>query len=189
MNPYKSLLSLITVLAITGSVIASSTLDDFSDSKNNSHGIERVFADDSSVGGATQTSYSVSNGSLHAQGDITPPRGQPGWASIIFLLQKEGQPQDLSQYEGIRLKIRVNKGNLSVSANSTEITNFDYHASMIGHQRDGEFHEVKVPFSSMKRAWSAQTTLNTETINSISIAAFEMQKGAFDYELDEVGFY
>ena len=122
-------------------------------------------------------------------GDLTPPRGQPAWASSVLPLNLEGQSKDASKFEGIRLRVKVNEGQLSISANSTEITNFDYHAAPIAITADGKFHEVKIPFTSMKRAWSEQTSLNTETITSLSIVAFSPQKASFEYEIDEVIFY
>ena len=77
------------------------------------------------------TQHSVEAGVLSARGQISPPRGQPGWASTVLLLDPQGLPRDASAYEGIRLLIRVNKGNLSVSANSSEITNYDFHAAVV----------------------------------------------------------
>jgi hypothetical protein len=41
----------------------------------------------------------------------------------------------------------------------------------------------------MKRAWSAQTPLNPKTLISLSLVAFDVQNGAFDFEIDEVRFY
>ena len=77
----------------------------------------------------------------------------------------------------------------SITANSTEVTNFDYHGALVTHRRGEDFQEVRIPFSSMKRTWSEQTPLNPATLASISIVAFDMQPGAFNYEIDEVGFY
>ncbi|MEX0320917.1 MAG: CIA30 family protein [Puniceicoccaceae bacterium] len=165
------------------------TVDDFSDPVKNSLGIDRQFLDDTTAGGQTKVQHSVKDGVLAAKGDITPPRGQPGWASTILLLDPMGLPQDASEYEGIRLLIRINKGNLAVSANSSEITNYDYHAAPLVRQADGEFHEVKIPFKSMKRAWSEQVPLNTKTLSSISLVAVDLQKGSFDFEVAEVSFY
>ncbi len=165
------------------------TVDDFSDTKKNSFGVERQFIDDTSAGGATTTSQQISNGILTASGEITPPRGQPGWASVVLILDPNGQPKDMSASEGIRLLVRVNQGNLSVSANSSEITNFDYHAATVTPPNDGAFHEVKIPFTDMKRTWSAQTALDPKTLVSISLVAFDMQAGAFDFDFDEVSFY
>ncbi|MFC1777676.1 CIA30 family protein [Pseudomonadota bacterium] len=165
------------------------TIDDFSDPKNNSLGFERQFVDDTVAGGQTRMEHGFEKGVFSAKGEISPPRGQPGWASTVLLLETQGLPQDASVYEGIRLLVRVNKGKLSISANSSEITNFDYHAAQVTRQSDGEFHEVMIPFTDMKRAWSEQTKLNTKTLTSLSIVAFDIQQGSFDFEIDEVSFY
>lgn len=167
----------------------SPLVDDFSDTQNNSLGIPRQFVNDTVSGGSTSTMQSVSEGVLSVTGEIVPPRGQPGWASSVLQLDPQGLPRDASTFEGIRLLVRVNKGTISISANSTDVTNFDYHAAAIVAESDGEFHEVRIPFTSMKRAWSEQTPLNTTTLSSLSIVAFGVQKGAYDFDVDEVAFY
>lgn len=164
-------------------------VDDFSNSLNNSLGLPRQIMDDKMVGGKTTAAAQVNNGVMHLKGTIEPPRGQIGWASAILLLDPEGKAVDTSAYKGIRLLIKVNHGQLSVSANSTEITNFDYHSAVIATPTDGKFHEVKIPFDSMKRTWSEQITLNKQSINSISLVAFSLQKAPFSYEIDELSFY
>jgi len=167
---------------------APALLDDFSDTTRSSIGIDRVVVTDSSTGGTSKLRQTFANGVLTAEGEIVPGRGQPGWVSLVLLLSSGGSPVDLSRYEGIRLRVRVRKGMLSLTANSTEIKNFDFHASLIPRKGD-EFHEVRVPFGDMKRAWSEQTPLNPATIASISLVAVDLQKGAFAYDIDEIGFY
>lgn len=108
---------------------------------------------------------------------------------MVLPLDSQSLPKDASAFEGVRLLIKINSGSMSISANSTEITNFDYHAAPIAVAADDKFHEVKIPFAAMKRAWSEQTPLNTKTINSLSIVAFGLQKSAFDFAVDEVSFY
>ena len=199
MNPIKSLVlitgkTIVAAICLTGlnSAIAGAlepSIDDFSDPNINSLGIARLFVDDTSAGGQTSTQYSVDKGVLSAKGEILPPRGQPGWASAVLLLDPQGLAQDASAYEGIRMLVRVNKGKLSVSANSSEITNFDFHAAQVTPRSDGKFHEIRIPFSAMKRAWSEQTPLNTRTLTGLSLVAFDVQKGEFDFEIDEISFY
>ena len=167
----------------------SPMIDDFSHASNNNLGITRQFLNDSIAGGGTTTAQSVAQGVINAKGDIIPPRGQPGWASLVLPLDAQSLPRDASAFEGVRLLIKINTGSMTISANSTEISNFDYHAAPISVTADGKFHEVKIPFTSMKRAWSEQTPLNTKTITSLSIVAFGLQKSAFDFALDEVTFY
>jgi len=184
-------LALVALLAAPCSLAEtmSPIVDDFSDPENNSLGIPRQYVNDTVSGGGTSTEQSVSDGVLSVTGEIVPPRGQPGWSSAILILDPQGMPQDASAFEGIRLLVKVNKGNISVSANSTDVQNFDYHAAPVLAKSDGKFHEVKIPFASMKRGWSEQTPLNTKTISGLSIVAFGMQKGSYDFQLDEVGFY
>ena len=96
---------------------------------------------------------------------------------------------DASPYDGVRIRIRVKQGNLNVSANSTEITNFDFHSAPIPVFADGKFHVVDVPFKSMKRGWSAQTKLDTRTLASLSIVAYSMKKEPVEFDIDDVSFY
>lgn len=185
-------LALAALLAAPGQNFAeglSPVVDDFTNPEVNTMGVARQFLNDTMTGGGTSMSPIVSNGVLSVSGEIAPPRGQPGWASSVLILHPQGLPLDASAFEGVRLLVKVNKGMISVSANSTDVTNFDYHAALIVAKSDGEFHEVKIPFLSMKRAWSEQTALNTKTIASLSIVAFDVKNGSYDFELDEVGFY
>jgi len=183
---YISIVSLLTYSSSSFSGELSSVVDDFSDVNTNNLGIVRQFLDDKIAGGNTQIKIQVASGKLHVKGDIVPPRGQPGWASSVLLLNPQGLGQDVSHFSGVRLLIKLDTGSISVSANSAEITNFDYHAAV---QSDGHFHEINIPFSTMKRSWSAQTPLNTATISSLSIVAFGLKKTAIDYEIDQIGFY
>jgi hypothetical protein len=163
-------------------------LDNFDDAHHSSWGIDRLVVTDSSTGGTSALHQAFKDGTLTAEGEIIPGRGQPGWVSLILLCSSTGAPADLSKYEGIRLRVRVRKGHLSITANSTEITNYDYHFAVVPATA-GEFQEVKLPFSAMKRAWSEQTPLNRATIASLGLVAVDMQKGAFAYDIDEIGFY
>jgi hypothetical protein len=184
-----SLAALLAFSCVSFAGSMNSVIDDFSDAKNNNLGIPRIFLNDSIAGGSTTTQQEISKGILLVKGDIIPPRGQPGWASVALPLAAQNQPQDASAFEGVRLLIKINTGSLSISANSTEVTNFDYHAAPAAVTADGKFHEIKIPFASMKRAWSEQTPLNAKTINSISITAYGLEKSAFDFAVDEISFY
>ena len=178
---------LLAPLAVFGNSIPE-VVDDFSDEALNSLGHPRMILDDTTAGGKSHSTQTVKDGILTLTGDLVPPRGQPGWVSMIFLLTSDGSPADISQYEGVRLKIHVPYGMVSLSVNSTDVVNFDYHAALI--QAGGkEITEVKIPFSSMRRAWSEQTKLNTTSVASVSLVAVGMQPGSFTYEVDEIGFY
>lgn len=76
-----------------------------------------------------------------------------------------------------------------MQVSSTEITNFDFHTSAPIARKPGEFQEVRIPFKSLKRAWSEQTALNLATIRSVNLVASGMARDAFAYAVDEIGFY
>lgn len=167
---------------------ASALLDDFSDPVRTSRGFDRITVDDASVGGGSRLAQSFKDGVLSAEAEIAPARGQPGWVSLVLLLNADGKPADLSDYQGIRLRVRVREGMLSVSANSTDVTNYDYHAALVPPKGD-TIREVRIAFDDMKRAWSEQTQLDPATIASVSLVAVGFQKGAVAFDVDEVGFY
>ncbi len=183
------LVSLLSFCSASYSSELTPLVDDFNHATSNSLGITRQFLDDTIAGGKTKTEIKIIDGKLNIKGEIVPPRGQPGWASSVLLLEQQGLPQDASKFKGIRLLLKVDSGNISISANSSEITNFDYHTAPVSVKADGQFHEVKIPFVSMKRTWSEQTSLNTSTISSLSIVSFGLQATSFNYAVDEVGFY
>lgn len=199
MKSVKKLLShsikvftVISLLSLTNSAFSAtlpSVIDDFSDANNTNIGMPRISLSDTAAGGQTTTELKITDGVIQVKGQISPPRGQPGWSSLVLPLGPIETPQDASHFSGIRILVKINTGNISISANSSEITNFDYHSAQVVASTDGKFHEVKIPFESMQRMWSEKTALNSKTLNSLSIVAFGVQKSAFDFEIDEVSFY
>lgn len=183
------LLLIFTVFSPAVSANQNSLVDDFEDSSTNSLGIPRQLINDTVSGGNSSAQLVVNKGVMSIKGKIVPARGQPGWSSMVLPLDIKSMAEHGEQFQGIRLLIKINLGNVSISANSAEVTNFDYHAANVVVASDGKFHEVKIPFSSMKRMWSEQTDLNTKSINSLSIVSYNVQPGQFDFELDEVSFY
>lgn len=186
--------TIITMPLLAFSGFVSSTplapiVDDFNSATKNNLGIERVFITDQTTGGSTTSDVKVSKGVMQVTGDLLPPRGQPAWSSSVFLLGQQKTNQDASRYKGIRLIVRVNKGGLSLSANSTKVTNFDYHTAPVIVPADGKFHQVDIPFETMKPVWSQQTELDPKTLESLSVVAFSVQPSTYDFELDHMSFY
>ena len=177
-----------SMLGLSSSAFGS-VIDDFNHAKDTNLGTPRVLITDSSSGGKTTTVLAVVDGVMQIKGDIIPGRGQPGWSSLVLPLGQMNETQDASEFDGISLRVKINHGNVSISANSTEVVNYDYHSSPVVVSSDGKFHEIKIPFESMKRVWSAQTKLNTQTLSSLSIVAFSPQKSSFDFAVDKVSFY
>jgi hypothetical protein len=164
-------------------------LDDYSDAKNNKNGIPRLLIDDKAAGSRSQATQKCENGVLTVQGELVPGRGVPAFISEVSLLNADGKPKDLSAYRGVRVRVKVTKGILVVQAGSSEIQNFDFHASAPITGKRGEFQEVRIPFKEMKRAWSEPIPLNPKSITSINLVSYGVAKDSFEYAVDEIGFY
>jgi hypothetical protein len=186
------IMAVIVVLTTVASASADRLLplvDNFEHPDKNNIELTRLYFDDRSGGGNTNTKSVIENGLLRIKGDLIPARGQPAWTSVVLPLIEMNNQADASQFEGVRIRLRVIQGNLNVSANSIKISNFDYHSAPIPVYADGDFHVVNVPFKSMKRGWSAQTKLDRRTLASLSIVAFSMKKAPFEFDIDSVSFY
>jgi hypothetical protein len=182
------LLAIAVIPALAAATEIPALIDDFSDAQLNQLGLPRMVMDDTAVGGKSSSTLTVREGSALLQGELAPPRGQPAWVSLVFPLSADGSAVDLSAYEGVRLRILVQQGMLSLSVNSTEVVNFDYHAAPVSAGADA-ITELRIPFKTLKRAWSEPTPLNTRTVASISLVAVGLQPGSFAYEIEELGLY
>ena len=188
-------LALLLLLA-AGGLLASTPLhagtsalvDDFTDATRTSRGASRLLIDDAGAGSKSHATQRVENGVLVVQGELIPGRGAPAFISIPHLLTPEAKTEDVSASTGVRLRVKIIAGGLTIQVASADVDNFDYHSAPVGAKR-GEFVEVRVPFADMKRAWSPPTVLNTKLVTSVNLVAFGMAPGKFAYEVDEIGFY
>ena len=179
------------LLAAGGPVLradATALVDDFSNPAKTTRGAGRLLFTDKDAGSQSSATQRCENGVLVVQGELKPGRGAPAFISIPLLLTPDAKPVDVGAYTGVRLRVKLTQGNLTVQVSSTDVDNFDYHSAPIAATR-GEFTEVRVPFADMKRAWSAQTPLSTKLVTSVNFVAFGMAPGVFAFEVDEIGFY
>ncbi|ATC65575.1 hypothetical protein CMV30_17365 [Nibricoccus aquaticus] len=163
-------------------------LDNFDDAQHTSMSTDRVWISDTVAGGQSRVTQKSVNGILIVEGELTPPRGSPGWVNLVLPLSPDGESRDLSEYSGVRLRLKIVTGALSLQVCTPEVTNYDYHNTLVA-VRSGETQEIRLPFTKLKRAWSEQTPLNLKNIISVNLLAVGLSKGPFAYEVDEVGFY
>ena len=184
--------SLVAALVLGGTVGRAAgvpaLLDNFSDAHRNAAGLERVIVTDKEAGGASHATQTCQDGVLAVQGELLPGRGMPAFISLVSLLAPGAKPQDVSAYQGVKLRVKVKQGILAVQVGSAEIQNFDYHTSA-PLVRSDDFQEVRIPFKDLKRAWSEQIPLNLKSVTCVNLVAAGMAKGSFAYEIDEIGFY
>lgn len=194
LNPFRSL-RLVSSTFISFTLLVSALraadpaiVDDFSNPAQTARGAVRLLFTDKDVGSQSKATQRCENGALVVEGELIPGRGAPAFISIPLLLSPEGKPADVGAYMGVRLRVKLTQGTLTIQVSSADVDNFDYHSAPVVAKR-GEFVEVRLPFADMKRAWSAQTALNLKLVTSVNFVAFGMAPGAFAFEVDEIGFY
>ena len=163
-------------------------VDDFADPAQTAHGAPRLLFTDKDAGSQSQATQRCENGVLVVQGELKPGRGAPAFISIPLLLTPTAQPQDRSANTGVGLRVKLVQGGLTVQVACADVTNFDFHSAAVVAKR-GELVEVRVPFTDLKRAWSAQTPLNAKAVTSVNLVAFGVAPGEFAFQVDEVRFY
>jgi hypothetical protein len=202
MNSISSLLSAIPGCAATFKAIilmscatpsaaesSGRPIDDFAQAEVQPTGMPRMIIDDSQAGGQSKAATSFADGVMTVSGTLVPGRGSPGFVSIPLILSADGSPTDLSEYTGVRLRIKLERGSLVVQTSTTDVTNFDYHSSVPLTRNPDEYQEIKVPFASMRQVWSAPTELNLKHVTSINLVSAGMAPDAISYKIDEISFY
>lgn len=185
---FPSVLILLAAGSPAQGAAAPALVDDFSNPAQTARGAGRLLFTDKDAGSQSQATQRCADGVLIVQGELKPGRGAPAFISIPLLLSPVAQPEDVGAYTGVRLRVRLTQGTLTVQVASTDVDNYDYHSAPVVAKR-GEFAEVRLPFADLKRAWSMQTPLNVKVVTSVNLVAFAMAPGAFAFEVDEIGFY
>ena len=186
---YTVALACSALLPLSRAASAPALVDDFSQAEHTSGGATRMLITDKDAGGRSNASEKFDGGVLKMTGQLIPGRGRPAFISLVSLLSPQGLPQDVSAYEGVRLRVKVEQGLLAVQVSSTDVDNYDYHTSAPLTRNPNAFQEIRIPFKTMKRAWSEQTSLNLKNVTAVNLVTLSMAKEDFAYEVDEIGFY
>lgn len=184
-------MALVLISSATPSAAESSGLpiDDFAQADVQPTGVPRMIIDDKQAGGQSQAATTFADGVMTVSGKLVPGRGSPGFVSIPLILAADGSPTDLSEYTGVRLRIKLERGSLVIQTSTTDVTNFDYHSSPPLTRDPDAFQEIKVPFAAMKQLWSAPTELNLKNVTSINLVSAGMAPDTISYQIDEISFY
>ncbi|MEM6343834.1 MAG: CIA30 family protein [Bacteroidota bacterium] len=160
------------------------TISDFSEAKQNWQALS-----DQIQGGASSVETNIADGIFKMKGKLQTTQRMPfGWVLISHDFDSNRQPVNISAFEGIKIRYKLNKGNMYVSLSDERITNFDYHAFVL---EGGEgWQEVQIPFSEMGQTFSrpAMEWLG-EKIIAINFGASGAQPMEFEMEVDWVVFY
>jgi hypothetical protein len=146
---------------------------------------------DSMMGGASSLKLaSISPRGLRLQGQLRPTDPSPyAWASASRMLNDRGEPEDLSAFTGIRLRLRTEAGAPYLSIMTAEVTNFDYPLHLLP-DTGGEWQVVELPFEAFQQMrtqpplpWTGQQVLG------LNLGASAPKAGLFAFEIAWIELY
>ncbi|MEM6263454.1 MAG: amidohydrolase family protein, partial [Bacteroidota bacterium] len=143
---------------------------------------------DSIQGGASRTHFLQKEGKglvnliLESNGKVPF-----SWTYITRSLSDEAEYQDVSAFEGIRLRYRLPMGQVNLSLLTPDVTNFDYHARVL--KASEEFQELSIPFSEFKQQWSAPVPWTGKQMSGISLGISSPIDMDLELEVDYLSFY
>ncbi len=171
------------------SAAGDSIIDSFDAAELQPVGLPRMVITDAETGGKSTAATEFADGVMQVTGDLVPGRGTPAFVSIPLILAADGSETNLSNYTGVRLRVKLNRGSLTLQVSTSAVTNFDYHTSAPVTRKPDTWQEVEIPFDSMKQVWSTPTPLDLTKVTSINLVSAGMMPDAFAYEIDEIGLY
>lgn len=163
-------------------------IDDFSsESLISSAGPEWSVDTDASFGGGSTAHLEHGDGVLRVTGKLLPKSGTPGLAGISLRLDPKS-PVDLSSFTGIRIRVAARVASLQLKVITAGVTNYDYHAAVIG--ASDELRTVEVPFSSLRQFWSAPMPWKGTDVLGVAlwVGNFGMPQ-EFEFAVDSIELY
>jgi len=188
-----AVLALLTTHAVAAPAADELMVERFerSDEKNELGQAWRNYADTAAEGGSRITTRRVEEDGNHfLRLEVTfGNAAQYPFAGAGTLLNEGGQPRDMSDYTGIKLRTRSD-GSYTIHLMTTPVTDHNEFSATVS--RRGRWSEVEIPFNRFKqnRWWGKQVEFDLTQVTGISIHI----PGAHNappvvVEVDDIQFY
>jgi hypothetical protein len=165
-------------------------LDDFcSASATASIGTEWRASPVSGNNGRSTMDLSFAKGSLSAKGTIrlgNPFQG-PGRISVLLPLDAQGTEFDVTQWDGVRIKIRRSGAPLLLRLACNEIANGDHFAKELPASTEMQTYDL--PWSSLGQVMSPQQVWKGKRVTGIELVAYGWLTQEFSFEVGRIEFY
>jgi hypothetical protein len=142
---------------------------------------------DANFGGKSTLQHEYRDGTLRVWGRLQPSPGAPGLAGFSLDLDKNGALFDVTQFAGVRLRIKNIAGPLFLKIVTSGVANFDFHQVMI--QSSPEFQELELPFSQFRQLWSAPMAWTGKDVRGVALWVSGFQPADFEFVVDQIEFY
>ena len=140
-------------------------------------------------GGASTFSLVEREKTGHFSGKLSPTSNNPyAWAGSTMALASGNTPQDLSAFKGVKVKVKVEKGDVYISLPISDVKNYDFH--MFTLKAEVGWQEVEIPFTSFQQYFlNPKIELTGKNIIGITLGASGMQAGEFSFEIEYIDLY
>ena len=142
---------------------------------------------DTAWGGASTLRTEKQGGMLRVLGTMKAGKGMPGLAGISLQLDSLGTFYDVRGYEGIRLRIKVVKGTLTLKLLTAGVKNYDFHAVAIA-KKPG-MQTLELPFATFRQLWSAQIPWSGMDMRGVALWVSGFGAEEYDFTIDSIELY
>ncbi len=164
------------------------TVDDFEDGdRRAASGLSWISVADDLLGGASIAELRVttpgarSRHALRVAGDVATG----GFAGAWVALDGGARPTDLTDFEGIRLRIR-GTGTLQLGLRAGPLPGSNYMAPV---EAGGDWAQVVVPLANLKATGQGAPAIDLRTVRWLGVSTRSGSAGRFDFEIDDVELY
>lgn len=168
--------------------IHSTTVDDFEDGDRRApSGLSWISISDDLIGGSSAAELRVtapgarSRHALRVSGDVA----EKGFAGAWLALDGRAQPADLTDFEGVRLRIR-GQGTLQLALRAGALPGFNYVAPV---DAGPDWRQVCVPFATLQAAREGGPAIDLRAVRWLGVSTRSGSAGRFDFEIDDVELY
>jgi imidazolonepropionase-like amidohydrolase len=166
---------------------SASLIDDFSSADLRSSSGPTWSRDiDTAWGGSSTMTAESRGGTLHLRGKLVPKPGVPGLAGISLQFDSSSAPVDLSEYDGVKLRIK-SSGPVALKMLTSGVKNYDYHAAAI--PASSTVRELTLPFSDFRQLWSAPIPWTGHDVTGIALWVSGMSPTDYDLTIDSIELY
>jgi imidazolonepropionase-like amidohydrolase len=142
---------------------------------------------DTYMGGKSTVQHEYRDGSLRVWGKLQPASGAPGLVGLSLDLDKQETLFDVTQFSGIRLRIKNVAGPLFLKIITAGVSNYDYHQVLVAAST--EFQTLELPFTQFRQLWSAPVAWTGKDVRGIALWVSGFQPADFEFIVDRIEFY
>jgi hypothetical protein len=184
----KSIAVLVFGLAVVSAQSAPGVrVDDFEDGDRRARsGLSWISISDDLMGGVSTARLSIINqgagGSRHALKVTGEIGGSPAFAGAWVALDGRGRATDLSDFSGIRLRVR-SSGKLRLSLRGGALPGGNFAASI---EPSSEWKAVEVPFEMLKAVGPQSATFDPKLVRWLGVLTAAEPPASYEFEIDDV---